>query len=108
MPVPLVPGEAADVRLRGELRYGLEVARLGADREFLFPMRAANSPPVLLVPGLMAGDQSLTVLRGWLRRRGSRTAAAGIRLNADCGERAVRAIERRLRWLAEGSARDRP
>jgi hypothetical protein len=56
MPVPLVPGEAADVRLRGELRYGLEVARLGADGEFLFPMRAANSPPVLLVPGLMAGD----------------------------------------------------
>jgi triacylglycerol lipase len=105
MAVPLVPGEAADVQLRGELRYGLELARLAADREFLFPSRAANPPPVLLVPGFMAGDQSLTFLRGWLRRRGSRTAAAGIRLNVDCGERAVRAIERRLRRLAEGSAR---
>lgn len=104
MPVPLVPGQAAGVRLRGELRYGLEVARLGADREFLFRLRTANSAPVLLVPGFMAGDHSLTVLRGWRRRRGSRTAAAGIRLNAHCGERAVRAIERRLRWLAEGSA----
>src|SRR5579862_5895260 len=105
MPVPLVSRQAADVRLRGELRYGLELARLSADREFLFPRRAANPPPVLLVPGFMAGDQSLTVLRAWLRRRGSRTAAAGIRLNVDCGERAVRAIERALSRLVERSAR---
>jgi triacylglycerol lipase len=105
MHAPLVSGEAADVRLGGELRYGLELARLAGDREFLFPRRVANPPPVLLVPGFMAGDQSLAVLRGWLRRRGSRTAAAGIRLNVDCGERAVRAIERRLQRLAEESAR---
>ncbi len=105
MHAPLVSREAADVRLGGELRYGLELGRLARDREFLFPRRAANPPPVLLVPGFMAGDPSLAVLRGWLRRRGSRTAAAGIRLNVDCGERAVRAIERRLQRLAEESAR---
>src|SRR5947209_7381962 len=101
MSPPLVPGEAADVPLRGELRFGLELARLAADRDFLRPRRRAASPPVLLVPGFMAGDQSLAALRGWLRRRGSRTAAAGMRLNVGCGERAAAGIESRLRQLAE-------
>jgi pimeloyl-ACP methyl ester carboxylesterase len=49
----------------------------------------------------MAGDQSLSVLAGWLRRRGSRTARAGMLLNTDCAERAVGGIESRLRRLAE-------
>jgi pimeloyl-ACP methyl ester carboxylesterase len=56
---------------------------------------------VLLVPGFMAGDQSLSVLAGWLRRRGSRTTGAGMLLNADCAERAVAGIESRLRRIAE-------
>jgi pimeloyl-ACP methyl ester carboxylesterase len=49
----------------------------------------------------MAGDQSLTVLAGWLRRRGSRTARSGMLLNTDCAERAVGGIEARLRRFAE-------
>jgi pimeloyl-ACP methyl ester carboxylesterase len=77
------------------------LARLLADREFHRPSSGASDPPVLLVPGFMAGDQSLTLLAGWLRRRGSRTAGAGMVLNADCAERAVRGIEPRLRALAE-------
>ena len=56
---------------------------------------------MLLVPGFMAGDQSLSVLAGWLRRRGSRTARAGMLLNSDCAERAVGRLESRLRRLAE-------
>jgi pimeloyl-ACP methyl ester carboxylesterase len=40
------------------------------------------------------------VLAGWLRRRGSRAAAAGLWLNVDCGERIVGGIEARLRRLA--------
>lgn len=56
---------------------------------------------MLLVPGFMAGDQSLSMLAGWLRRRGSRTARAGMLLNTDCAERAVGGIESRLRRLAE-------
>jgi pimeloyl-ACP methyl ester carboxylesterase len=51
----------------------------------------------------MAGDQSLSVLAGWLRRRGARTAGAGMVLNTDCAERAVGGIESRLRQLAKGS-----
>lgn len=94
-----------DVPLRGELRYGIELTRLLSDPEFLRPRRDPNAPPVLLVPGFLAGDGSLTAMRGWLRRRGSQAAAAGIRLNIDCGERAVCALDVRLRWLAERAGR---
>jgi pimeloyl-ACP methyl ester carboxylesterase len=98
---PLAPGEAPAVPLRGELRYGFELARLLADRDFLRPSRRPTEPAVLLVPGFMAGDQSLSVLAGWLRRRGSRTAKAGMLFNTDCAERAVGGIESPLRRLAE-------
>ena len=101
MSSPLAPDEAPAPPLRGELRYGLEVARLLADREFRSPPRQARGPAVLLVPGFMAGDQSLSVLAGWLRRRGARTAGADMLLNSDCAERAVGAIEARLRRFAE-------
>jgi pimeloyl-ACP methyl ester carboxylesterase len=101
MPSLLAPDEVPVLPLRGELRYGLEFARLIADRDFLRPGRGASQPPVLLIPGFMAGDQSLTVLAGWLRRRGSRTAGAGILLNADCAERTLEGIESRLRRLAD-------
>jgi triacylglycerol lipase len=97
----LAPGEAPAVPLRGELRYGLELARLLADRDFRRPSRRPRDSAVLLVPGFMAGDQSLSVLAGWLRRRGARTARAGMLLNTDCAERAVGGIESRLRRLAE-------
>jgi pimeloyl-ACP methyl ester carboxylesterase len=98
---PLAPGEAPPPPLRGELRYGLELARLLADRDFRSPARKARGPAVLLVPGFMAGDQSLTVLAGWLRRRGSRTARSGMLLNTDCAERAAGRIESRLQRFAE-------
>jgi hypothetical protein len=47
----------------------------------------------------MAGDASLAVLRGWLRRRGSRAASAGMRLNVDCAERAVGRLEGHVRSI---------
>jgi hypothetical protein len=56
----------ADVPFKGELRHGLELARLLASREFLLARRAVATPPVMLIPGFMAGDPSLSVLRGWL------------------------------------------
>jgi pimeloyl-ACP methyl ester carboxylesterase len=101
----LTPGQSVDVRLRGELRYGLELAGLMADPKFLRTRRRPGSPPVLLVPGFMAGDASLGVLQGWLCRRGSRTAAAGMLLNVGCAERAVSRVEVRLRELAERAER---
>jgi triacylglycerol lipase len=97
--------EALDLPLRGELRYGVELARLLADPEFFFPRQRTHAPAVLLVPGFMAGDQSLSALRGWLRRRGCRTASAGIWLNVDCSERTASAVEARLRTLARRAQR---
>jgi triacylglycerol lipase len=104
--VPALPqGEAVAVPLRGELRYGLELARLASDPAFLRPRRQPDAPPVLLIPGFMAGDQSLGALRGWLRRRGSLTETAGIRLNVDCSERTMERVETRLRRLSMRAGR---
>ena len=105
MPTAFALGEVVSLPLRGELRYGLELARLAADPQFVLPRRQADAPPVLLVPGFMAGDQSLALLRGWLIRRGCPTATAGIRLNVDCGERVTGRIEARLRKLAGRTGR---
>lgn len=102
---PVLEGEPIDLSLRGELRYGVELAHLLGDPAFLLPRRQKDAPPVLLVPGFMAGDASLTVLRGWLRRRGSRTSSAGMRLNVDCAERAAGRLEVRLRRLAGRASR---
>jgi triacylglycerol lipase len=101
MPTLVEPGEAPVLPLRGELRYGFELARLLADSSFRRPSRGSDGCAVLLVPGFMAGDGSLTVLAGWLRRRGARTARAGMLLNTDCAERAVGRLEARLGRLAD-------
>lgn len=102
---PVVVSEPVDLPLRGELRYGLELARLVSDPAFLRPTRQVDAPPVLLVPGFMAGDASLALLRGWLHRRGSRTSSAGMWLNIDCGERTVGRLEVHLRSLAGDTGR---
>jgi pimeloyl-ACP methyl ester carboxylesterase len=102
---PVLEGEPLALPLRGELRYGFELARLTGDPGFLRPGRQADAPPVLLVPGFMAGDASLSVLRGWLRRRGSRTSPARMWLNVDCAERAVGRLEVSLLELAEKTGR---
>ena len=101
MSSPLVPGATPTAPLRGELRYGLELARLLADPAFLRPSRRPDALPVLLVPGFLAGDTSLSVLAGWLRRRGSRVARAGIMMNTDCGEREAERLAARVQRLAD-------
>ncbi|GAA4901254.1 alpha/beta hydrolase family protein [Actinomycetospora succinea] len=57
--------------------------------------------PVLLVPGFLAGDVSLTVLHDWLRRIGHRSYRSGIVWNVDCSEAAVRRLDRRLAEVAD-------
>jgi triacylglycerol lipase len=85
----------------GEFRWQLELARLAIDPIF----RGDNVPhgdgaPVVLVPGFLAGDSSLGVMRGWLRRIGYRSYASGILFNVDCSDRAVDALERRVERIA--------
>ena len=52
--------------------------------------------PVLLIPGFLAGDNSLGVMTHWLRGLGYRTRSAGIRANIDCSASITDALEARL------------
>jgi triacylglycerol lipase len=80
-----------------ETRWLLELARLGVDPVFLGGpgLPRGNGRPVLLMPGFMAGDQTLAVLAGWLWRLGYRPRTCGFIANVDCSERAIERIERR-------------
>jgi triacylglycerol lipase len=83
-----------------ELRYSGELARLLAENVLQAPSRREDATPVLLVPGFMAGDASLTVLRHWLRRRGHRVSMSGMRANVGCAERIVTRLEAHLEEFA--------
>jgi hypothetical protein len=61
---------ALDAPVWGELRYGGELVRLLSDARLRAPSRREDAGPVMLIPGFMAGDNSLRVMRHWLRRRG--------------------------------------
>ena len=87
----------------GEARWGLELAALVADAGLRPPRRQPDAPPVLLIPGFMAGDASLLVLRSWLRLRGHQVAMSGIRLNVDCAERAMGRLADLLQGFASTS-----
>jgi triacylglycerol lipase len=76
-----------------ELRYWPELAGLLSDGRFRSPARSSYRPPVLLIPGFMAGDASLTLLASWLRRRGHAVRLSGIRINAGCAGRELTRLE---------------
>ena len=82
--------------VRGELRYWLELARLLVDRRFHSVEPAVDPPPVLLIPGFMAGDASLTPLAGWLRRRGHEVRGSGMLINIGCAGRELSRLEGKL------------
>ena len=52
--------------------------------------------PVMLVPGFLAGDPSLSLLKRWLRARNYWTCTSQISFNVDCTRLAVERLERRL------------
>jgi triacylglycerol lipase len=91
--------------LWGELRYSAELARMLGWQALRPPQRARDPQPVLLIPGFMAGDASLSVLRRWLARRGHRVSMSGIRVSVDCAERIVSRLERELEQLSAESGR---
>ncbi len=57
--------------------------------------------PVLLIPGFMAGDGSMSTMTRWLRENGYRTHRAGIRANVGCSEEYLGRLEARLEQLFE-------
>jgi triacylglycerol lipase len=80
-----------------EVRWQAELARLLADPVW----RGVGCPrgdgaPVLLIPGFLAGDQSLSVMATWLRRLGHAPRRAGIVVNVRCSDIAVDRLERVL------------
>jgi triacylglycerol lipase len=88
-----------------ELRFWPEFGRLLTDSIFWAPARPPERrdgrPPVLLIPGFLAGDASLAVLAAWLRRRGHEVRTSGIRLNIGCAGRELERLGRVLDEFGE-------
>ncbi len=66
----------------------------------------SDGQPVLLIPGFMAGDNSLALMTQWLRRMGYRAHSSGITSNVECSEKSVRRLEERVRTLSERYGRE--
>ena len=89
-----------------ETRSVLELGRLLVDPVFLpVGVPRGDGRPVLLVPGFLAGDQTLAVLAPWLYRLGYRPHTCGFVANVDCSDRAAARVERKVRSLHRRSGR---
>lgn len=96
-------------------RIGIPLAppRLRLASEFLSTLERENWPeppsgegrPVMLIPGFMAGDTSLTRMAVWLRQGGYTLARTGIRWNTDCMEPTVIELQRRLERAVDAAGR---
>ncbi len=89
-----------------ELRWQAELARLLVDPVY----RGENIPrgsgePVILIPGFLAGDSSLAILRGWLARIGYRPFAAGMQVNIRCSDQATDRLDARLERIHASTGR---
>jgi triacylglycerol lipase len=89
-----------------ETRWQLELARLVVDPVLWGrDVPRGDGRPVVLVPGFLAGDQTLLVLAAWLRRIGYRPFTCGFVANVQCSDRAVERVERRLEQLHQRHGR---
>jgi pimeloyl-ACP methyl ester carboxylesterase len=61
--------------------------------------------PILLIPGFLAGDGSLSRMASWLRSGGFRTYRSGIAVNTACMEPLVERLEARLLSVVERTGR---
>jgi pimeloyl-ACP methyl ester carboxylesterase len=84
-------------------RYALaSCAERRRHRDTSYAARSASraGDPVLLVPGFMAGDYSLTAMGRTLRRRGYRTYRSHISANVGCTLNAAAQLEARVESIA--------
>ena len=73
---------------------GLERAALARDPVWRGDdLPQGNAQPVLLIPGFLAGDVSLTPMASWLKRIGYRPCRAQMRANVDCTSRTLDRLE---------------
>jgi triacylglycerol lipase len=83
-----------------ETRWTLELSRLLVDPVFTGAgVPRGDGRAVVLMPGFGAGDQTLLVLSAWLRRIGYAPHLGRFVINADCSDRAVERLERKLEAL---------
>jgi triacylglycerol lipase len=99
-------GERLRIPIWREGRVALERASLMRDPVLRGAgIERGDGAPVLMIPGFMAGDLSLTLMARWLRDMGYRPCRAGIRVNVDCTERALTRLEEQLEGFAERHGR---
>src|ERR671916_1334531 len=80
-----------------EARIGLEAAALVRDPIFRGDgLVDGRGRPVLLIPGFLAGDGSLSLMARWLKRAGYRPSRAGIVANVNCSAVVLPRLEERL------------
>jgi triacylglycerol lipase len=104
MPIPQLP--PLPPPLWRESRVALEAAALLRDPIYKGDgVRSAGGQPVLLMPGFLAGDDSLGLMTKWLRRTGHQTRSAGIRSNTDCSAKTIERLLERTESLAERHGR---
>ena len=85
---------------------GLELAALLRDPVFRGQgVTDGRGQPVLLIPGFLAGDESLRLMGRWLKGTGHHPNRAGIRANVGCSAKAMDRLERRLEALVERQGR---
>ncbi len=63
---------------------------------------AGAGRPVMLIPGFLAGDDTLALMARWLRRGGYDAFGAGMRANVGCAREALDDLAARLEARAEG------
>jgi triacylglycerol lipase len=80
-----------------ESRAGLERIRLTRDPVFRgVGVPRGRGQPVLLIPGFLAGDWSLSVMARWLQLLGYRPFRSGLRVNQYASEATLAMLTRRL------------
>ena len=108
---PVPPGSDAASRRwwgnhLGEMRCQVELARLLVDPVYRGEgVPRGDGAPVVLMPGLFAGDGSLSVMANWLRRMGYDAHGAGILANVDCSDRMVDRLEHRIARIRSRTGR---
>jgi pimeloyl-ACP methyl ester carboxylesterase len=109
MPIPHLPPPhlpKLPPPLWRESRVPLEAAALLRDPIYSGEgVRSAGGQPALLIPGFLAGDDSLGLMTKWLRRTGHQTRSAGIRANIGCSGQAIDKLLERTEEMAERHGR---
>jgi triacylglycerol lipase len=107
-----VPGRAAVLREASVVTEAGRLALAGMSRRVGGPRTAyadrgagRDADPVVLVPGFMAGDASLSLMARALRGQGHRTYRSHIRANVGCTLQAAAQLESRLETVVSRRGR---